>query len=194
MKFNNYKELMEFFEKYTVSYEDGSRLWCDETYYEDELKEKRDYPDDALTREWYVVKDIVDKAYQTGKNDYPDYVLAYNDGYEAASKDPKAWYVLDMNGDRIHIGDEFTRGLITETVDELGIINGSNPSVNGHYASFCVKVKPDTREKIVDELGKIILALIESDVDIELLDYDGIYSANDLAEQFVKRVEALKEK
>lgn len=159
-----------------------------------------DYPDDKYPFEdiEHVIEKFVDWAYEAGIEQGGKNSLSalnevglrenpiYQKGYEAAAKDPKAWYVLDKHGEQVHIGDIYKRGTIEETVDELGLANDGHPSINGHYADCCEKVTLDTREKIIEDLA----------IQFSAIENDGIVDVDDdlraFAEQIVARVEALR--
>lgn len=137
---------------------------------------------------------IYQKGYEAGKFDGQKGGVLFNAvrqvGFDEAAKDPKAWYVLDKNGEQVHIGDGATKddSAIRE-VAALGedIIYFRSGSLA--LAKYCEKVIPDTREKIKEELGDVMLAVIEHD----LISFDETLSADDLAEQFIARIEALVE-
>lgn len=71
---------------------------------------------------------------------------------DIALADPKAWYIYDMNGERVHIGDEIIDGDgCKEKVTELG--DGYVYTDEEVYRSANIKkVIPDTREKIIEDM------------------------------------------
>lgn len=108
-------------------------------------------------------------------------------GYEAAAKDPKAWYVLDKNGEKGHIGDP-VKLTNNETVHIQGLGSCAIfavPRGSGYTifeSDYFEKVIPDTREKIKEELaGKISTIFAKSFEDQQ-----------NIAEQFISRIEALE--
>lgn len=77
--------------------------------------------------------------------------------YEAAAKDMKAWYVLDKNGENVHIGDDVSEG----EVIMLGLGHYTkSPSIIAAQCNatieipqeLCEKGNHDSREKLIDEL------------------------------------------
>lgn len=112
----------------------------------------------------------------------------YECGYEEAAKDPKAWYLQDKHGEPLHLGDQAktSEGIvrvseITVNVDPMANrIFGCNANSEWEYKPWKIeKVTSDTREKIIKELAD----WLESGCSYQ--------TCNDLAEQFVSRVEAL---
>lgn len=144
----------------------------------DEWLESLDDSDDIYQRGY-------DKGFEAGKaegfNDR-DFIeqSEYNRGYNDAAKDPKAWYVLDKNGEHVHIGDKvkLTNGE-TVTVQGLGSCAIFAVPRGSGYTTFETdyfeKVIPDTREKVIK-------------------DFASIFGCTEItAEKFVARVEALGE-
>lgn len=112
-------------------------------------------------------------------------------GFEAAAKDPKAWYVLDKNGEPVHIGDK-----VKLTNNEVAIVQGLGlgaifavPKGKGYTifeTDYFEKVTPDTCEKIKDELSDIILYAMKSGEEFSGIDPDA--SANLNADEFISRI------
>lgn len=131
----------------------------------------------------------------TPKFDVNPIEKAYADGYEAAASDPKTWYVLDKNGEKVHIGDTVYAGNMSENGKVIGFVHEENNNtycvlrmakigiVEPRYCEtkFCEKVHPDTREKIIDDISKSIYSNFAG----------GQCYAKEKAEKFVARVEAL---
>lgn len=107
------------------------------------------------------LKEIVRISYEAAKNECSDCLLpdkelsdnqyqeAYDKGYEAAAKDPNAWYVLDKNNRPAHIGDKVIQNDETHTIFGLG-----NDEVFDHWwscspATSVEKITPDSKEKII---------------------------------------------
>lgn len=114
----------------------------------------------------------------------------YDVGYEAAAKNPKAWYVLDKNGEQVHIGDTVIVSVPNYQQQEWRVFNlGENEVCNGFrdkcYARYIEKVTPDTREKVKEEL----IRCLAKDTD----EVPDDITCGDLAEQFISRIEALGE-
>lgn len=112
----------------------------------------------------------------------------YLKGFEAAAKEPRFWYLKDKNGDPLHLFDKAKTSdgvvmvtAITASIDpmENRILGCSGESEWEHKPWMIEKVTPDTREKIIKELAD----WLESGC--------SYHTCNDLAEQFVSRVEAL---
>lgn len=140
---------------------------------------------------WFqtAARTIADKSFIAGKVEANTELIGQSmksrqDAYDAAVKNPKAWYVLDKNGEQVHIGDKYRRGKIEETVDQLGLTNDGHPSINGHYADCCEKVIPDTREKIKEELVITFTDCVTGEIGDEK-------NLDDMAERFISRIEAL---
>lgn len=115
----------------------------------------------------------------------------YNLGYRRASLDPKAWYVLDKNGEKVHIGDTVILSNGKETVVQGLNSNGifSAPEVGG-LAEFgnarFEKVIYDSRERIKDDLSDIILHAMKSGRHFDGIDPEA--SANLNADEFISRI------
>lgn len=104
----------------------------------------------------------------------------YQRGFEAAACDPKAWYVLDKNGEKVHLGDSIVHYGETSVVHYIGNDSiFSNGSMIFHVSEDVEKITPDTREKIIKELADWGY---NSDCE----------ESRKIAEKFVARVEALK--
>lgn len=139
---------------------------------------------------------IYQKGYEAGKADGQKSGVLFNAakqaGFDEAAKDPNAWYAVDKNGERIGVDDKTSDG---KTVSSLGIKR--NPATlelrpyviyaQGHWdwADSCEKVIPDTREKIKEELASAIWS------DWFECGMDKANNPDDLAEQFISRIEAL---
>lgn len=137
---------------------------------------------------------LANMAYEAGKAENPKNCFedaaeqrksGYLEGFDAAAKDPKAWYVLDKNGEQVHIGDWIINGDgQKEIVDTLG--DGFVYVDESIYRSNEItKVEPDTREKIKEEMAERIAAGIHDGL---AMDAAEIY-----AEEFIARIEALEE-
>lgn len=129
---------------------------------------------------------LVDRTYEAGESEGYDrgFDACYTEGYNAAAKDPKAWYAKGKNGEHFHFGDRLRRGRVEEVIDRFGMADDGTLCINGHYARYCVKVFPDTREKIKEELTASLYENAAPDIDID--------AAIDQAEQFISRIEALE--
>lgn len=133
-----------------------------------------------------VMAKLVDLAYEAGYNEGYDhgFDVCYTEGYNAAAKDPKAWYVLDKNGDQMHIGDKVK--YFNEVLTVFAINGGwivPDESCRTIQADMCEKVIPDTREKIKEELQNLLFGS------------EGFFSwsrSAEVAEQFISRIEALE--
>lgn len=112
-----------------------------------------------------AIRKIAWMAYESGIEDGrdivdADYKAAYDEGYEAAASDKKAWYILDKNGNKAHIGDQTTNYNFGE-IKALGGI-GEGALAFGNYNHMCLLAKtievcvPDTRERIEKELAGAI--------------------------------------
>lgn len=103
-------------------------------------------------------------AYEAGKNDRPQTThslensIEYQLGYEAAASDPKAWYVLDKNGEQVHIGDKVKSNLDNYSAEVTGLFPEGVFVLNCGYLTTenIEKVIPDTKEKIIRELTDLI--------------------------------------
>lgn len=141
-----------------------------------------------------------DRGYEEGKAEaivVPDNAAiakadyeGYERGYDDAAKDPKAWYVLDKNGEQVHIWDW---GKSSEWDDDeilvigLGdgeIIGSCTGNLNIQNKEF-EKVIPDTREKIKAEIAEKIVEGLHEGL--------AMGAAEHYAEQFISRIEALEE-
>lgn len=76
--------------------------------------------------------------------------VAYQEGYEAAAKNPKAWYVLGLKDKHVHIGDKIKYKDETFTVFS---INGEwiQPSESDIIisAELCEKIANETTENVI---------------------------------------------
>lgn len=117
-------------------------------------------------------------------NDMDSHHEGFQDGYDAAAKDPKAWYVTDKHGEHVHIGDKvkLTNGE-TVTVQGLGSCAiFAAPRGSGYTifeTDYFEKVIPDTREKIIEDLSACFAPKEDGKQPKQLADW------------FVARVEAL---
>lgn len=142
---------------------------------------------------------LYQKGYEAGKADGQKSGVLFNAakqvGFDEAAKDPKAWYVLDKNGEPVHIGDVINSQSYRE-VKVIGFQNGAcgisvawSDLTLGHNVSAPAgnieKVIPDTREKIKEELASAIWS------DWFECGMDKANNPDDLAEQFISRIEAL---
>lgn len=144
---------------------------------------------------------LVDWAYEAGKADSEVEWIAqdmktreemYARGYEAAAKDPKAWYVLDKNGEPLHLENKVktSEGILTIT-SIRGDIEPTNCLVlasddNGEWEFKPWKIEkviPDTRERIISDLVRYARAGHGRETSDELVKQ---------VEQFIARVEALE--
>lgn len=119
-----------------------------------------------------------------------EYVKGYTDGYEEAAKDPKAWYVLDKNGEQVHIRDAITlsNGAVKK-IKALGYGGGCSTNTTWIDLSKCEKIKHDTREKIKEDLFFLLYGLLGDQIDEKL--WKPEETASDVAEKFISRIEAL---
>lgn len=139
---------------------------------------------ESIERARNAIPDIQHRGYEDG------YFCGAQQGYEAAAKDPKAWYVLDRNGERVHIGDNiksfdngttkiagfaYGKPILMDETDEF--LRFSRISHNDFE-----KVTPDTREKVRDELASNLLLYS---------DYDSSEKAIEAADYFISRIEAI---
>lgn len=101
---------------------------------------------------------LVDWAYEAGISESGKKL--YEKGYEAAAKDPKAWYVLDKIGEPVYIGDRVKHPNWYGASDSEKVIAlGENEiHCNGYSApaDMCEKVKPDPWEDLREKLVHII--------------------------------------
>lgn len=117
----------------------------------------------------------------------------FKKGYEAAASNPKAWYVLDRNGEKVHIGDkviDYYHGHC-DTVRGFGEWQGKRQIlVSDGSIALCFdefeKAISDTPEKIKDELSDIILYAMKSGKQFDGIDAD--VSANLNADDFISRI------
>lgn len=135
---------------------------------------------------------IYQKGYDAGKFEGQKgsvlFDVARQVGFDEAAKDPKAWYVLDKNGEPVHIGDWCNSPKWSD--DEIwveglgdGVIIGSCTGNLDIQCNDLEKVIPDTREKIKEEL----IRCFAKDTD----EVPDDITCGDLAEQFIARIEAL---
>lgn len=128
-------------------------------------------------------KKLYEKGYETGKAeghtcDEGCCESKWELGFEAAAEDPKAWYVLDKNGEKVHIGDTVKNRHDVKEITGLGNNELFAPWWSGSPASSFEKIIPDTREKIIEELADWGY---NSDCE----------ESRKIAEKFVSRIEAL---
>lgn len=123
---------------------------------------------------------------------------AYADGYEAAAGDHKSWYLLDKNGEKVHIGDKVSNGVKINEVKGFWFLQPFDFScfIYSHdswdYTGECKKVDNEAQEKIKEELSDIILHAMKSSECFDGIDKD--VSANINADDFISRIlEAWKE-
>ena len=148
------------------------------------------YLGEPIYNESEVVIKIARLAYMLGKAEVKQSVFgrelsdAYNEEYERgfndAAKDPKAWYVLDKNGEQVHIGDaiSLSNGAVKK-IKALGYGGGCSTNTTWIDLSKCEKVKTDTREKIIEDLAACFVPKEDGE------------SPKQLADWFVSRIEAL---
>lgn len=169
-----YEELIESIKTY--AYDDGdfeSGMWLD-----DHCKTR--YVDvEAMLK-------IAEIAYEAGKVDLLGWNTepAYLSGYEAAAKDSSAWYILDRNGERVHMGDTVHSEppkMNNYTFEVCGLNDGGFCDSYGkwHSSDYCEKVT-DTREKVTETL-----------VDVIETDGDQFGDPEKTAEEIVSRIEAI---
>lgn len=129
---------------------------------------------------------LVDMAYEAGKAEIPECLECksgdYEKGFNKAAKDPKAWYAKGKNGEHFHFWDKFRHGSVEEVIDRFDMLDDGTLCINGHYAHYCEKVIPDTREKIKEEMANNFFFTMIDNTEERL----------DLAEQFISRIEALE--
>lgn len=139
---------------------------------------------------WFqtAARTIANQSFIAGKSEARTELIGQSmksrqDAYDAAVKNPKAWYVLDKNGEQVHIGDSIIDS--DGELEEVFAI-GENVIVDScviyHDADKCEKVIPDTREKIKKELASNFIYTRIGNEEERLI----------LAEQFISRIEALE--
>lgn len=111
---------------------------------------------------------LVDQAFEAGKADaivIPDnatiakisnesFDCGFEAGYNNAAKDPKAWYVLDKNGEQVHIKDKTTLpNGTTKTIKALGDGGGCSTNTTWIDLGKCEKFTPDSWEKFAEDLS-----------------------------------------
>lgn len=116
----------------------------------------------------HVIRVLVDMAYEAGKADaivIPDnatiakisnesFDCGFEAGYNNAAKDPKAWYVLDKNGEQVHIKDKTTLpNGTTKTIKALGDGGGCSTNTTWIDLGKCEKFTPDSWEKFAEDLS-----------------------------------------
>lgn len=151
-----------------------------------------------------AARKLVDWAYEAGKaenfkNCFEDAAeqrkSGYLEGFDAASKDPKAWYVLDKNGEQIKLEDKVktSEGILTVTricgdVEPMEcFILASDDNGGWQFKPWKVeKVIPDNREKIKEEIADLLTNSYDSKLWTEDLD------EYKLADKIISRIEALE--
>lgn len=101
---------------------------------------------------------------------------------DIALSDPKAWYVLGKNGEKIHFGDKVKRndGVYVGAVQGLDMTYGEpflwvSDSEFNVCAKTCTKINKDTRKTIINEMME--------DFDI----------TKECADAWIERIKAVKE-
>lgn len=150
------------------------------------LNHDREWPDFPLVGIYVLA--LVNKAYEAGISESGKKL--YEHGFEEAAKDPKAWYVLDKNGEHIHGGDTVSNAFGDRKVNYIFYKINNTPCVKyvdggWDFSQDIEKVIPDTREKIKEELSESFVWDGE--------DIAGKEDALKLAEIFISRIEALGE-
>lgn len=118
--------------------------------------------------------------YDKGQSSYEDWRNAAKEvariAYEDAAKDPKAWCVLDRNGESVRIGDRMkTSDGIVEVCDFKTSQNGEFVHVLGMLgdAGFeykpwkCEKVKPDTRDDVIQDIVGLFIPPVYGGDEVE---------------------------
>lgn len=111
-------------------------------------------------------------------------------GFDKAAQDPSAWYVLDKNGEQMHIGDKVKYEDRDFEIDGFSkdeiVFVAVNDSLTARYAhaNEIEKVPPDTRKEIKEELVITFTDCVTGEIDYEK-------NFDELAEQFISRIEAL---
>lgn len=108
-----------------------------------------------------AMRETARAAYVAGKTDAVD--DGYTLGYEAAASDPKAWYILDKDGAKIHFGEEFKadgQKYVLDAFEDMfdGIVAVSYSKGNRlRFSSpYIEKVDPDERKQVEEELARAI--------------------------------------
>ena len=184
-------------------------------------RDAKETPDDWMAREADATVDddvcwnqvafdmalhVAELAYQAGlkdrktgvwKADGEVYKEGFDEGFDAAAKDRRAWYLKDKNGEPLHLFDKAKTSdgivmisAITADIDPMkSRVLGCDDSGGWEHKPWKIeKVTPDTREKIINDLAKLFREMRFGTED-ETLDAGG----NDLAEEFVSRVEGLSQ-
>lgn len=119
-----------------------------------------------------------------------EYGEAYDKGYEAAAKDPKAWYVEDKHGEPMRLGDEFRYSESGQIYECRGFEFGDDAvfilDEGFYFADDCEKVILETREKVKEDIAYSLIGISESDIPMVM------ESALAVAEKFISHVEALE--
>lgn len=141
---------------------------------------------------WFqtAARTIADKSFIAGKVEANTELIGQSmksrqDAYDAAVKNPKAWYVLDKKGEQVHIGDKVFDGNDVWVVEGL-CQDGYFDNIGCMWpSSKCEKVIPDTREKIKEELVITFTDCVTGEIGDEK-------NLDDMAERFISRIEALE--
>lgn len=103
---------------------------------------------------------IASIAYDAGLHDgYLKIDDSEHQEHGSAAGNPKAWYLLDKNGKKIHFGDIIKNDRYEGFYEVTGLGEYSvglwTTNSNFHWVSpeDCEKVTPDTKEKIIDDLA-----------------------------------------
>lgn len=115
----------------------------------------------------------------------------YEKGFEDAAKDPSTWYVMDENGEQIHIGDtvktihgdKFKVECLGN--DALTTWNKSGTVQDSYQASALEKVIKETRENAKESIAYSLIGISDS---VAPMPYE---CALVVAEQIISRIEAL---
>lgn len=147
---------------------------------------------------------FVDKSFEAGKADaivVPDNAAiaeswheGYKIGFDDAARDPHAWYVLDKNGEQVHIGDTVIDCIdgtsrkvlgmfISASSDEMYLTCSGSVALR---AKACEKEPHDSWGKVKDDLAAIILCAMESGDSYSGIDDE--VSARLNADEFISRI------
>lgn len=99
---------------------------------------------------------IYQKGYEAGKLETPECLECksgdYKKGYDKAAKDPEAWYVLDKNGEKLHLNDRIETSDGTMTITRIhGDIEPMECTVIACDEEFGFEYKPWKVEKVTHD-------------------------------------------
>lgn len=115
---------------------------------------------DELQGQPKYVSEVAERAWEAGKREAVTNKLlkersighdeGYESGFQEAAGDPSAWYVKDIDGNEIHIGDVMGKRRVP--VEALGCDCWCDADGVMDTASKCRKWRPDTKADLLDEL------------------------------------------